>query len=612
MVSAYFRDRREDPERGTIEVFGERYVLVRAASLSVEFFRVCQELYGDGREAEANEFARNILFDLAHSIGKSDAKNFHAKMGLIDPVAKLSAGPVHFAHTGWAFVDISPESKPVPDEGFFLLYDHPSSFEADAWLAAGRTQSFPVCIMNSGYSSGWCEESFGVPLVAAELQCRARGDAACRFVMAHPQRIEAHLDARVARGRANIPDFFSRKRMEDELRRAHDELEQRVTEEIARREGAERQLARAQRLEALGRLSGGIAHDFNNMIAVMLANSSVLRERLGPKDPRVRFADEVIAACDRATKLVKQLLAFASSQAITRERLELGAAVARASGMLARLIGDDIELAVLDEGPEAWIEFDPTQLDQVILNLVVNARDAMKAGGRVTLTVGRRLLDRDLATALQVEPGAYVSLSVADTGAGIDPAVLPQIFDPFFTTKPEGRGTGLGLATVYGVVRQAGGAVTVESTPGQGTTFEILFPAAAASERPPAAAPGEAPLRGHETVLLVEDAHELRAVLATILQGLGYVVLVARDVEHALELSSRRAIDLLLTDVVMPRMRGPELAERVRALQPRAKVLFMSGYAEAGASDHPSGPWLIKPFSPEELARRVGAALREP
>ena len=224
-VAKYFGDRREDPSKGTIEISGERYVLVRAPALSVEFFALVKGLFGPAREEEAEEFARDLLFDLAHSIGKSDARNFHHKMGLADPIERLSAGPIHFAHSGWAFVDISETSRPSPDENYFLLYDHPYSFEADAWIRAGTRSKSRVCIMNAGYSSGWCEESFGVTLVASEIMCRAEGAPHCRFVMAPPHRIQEHIARQAqsqpdlpARSRAqSVPDFFGRKRLEEEL-----------------------------------------------------------------------------------------------------------------------------------------------------------------------------------------------------------------------------------------------------------------------------------------------------------------------------------------------------------------------------------------------------------
>ena len=225
VVSAYFSKRREDPSKGTIEIFESRYVMVRGAALSVEFFGLVEELFGKEREKEARDFARNILYDLAYSIGKSDARNFHAKMNLEDPIDKLSAGPVHFAHTGWAFVDIFPESNPTPDDNYFLIYDHPYSFESDAWKQSDQEADFPVCVMNAGYSSGWCEESFGIKLVATEILCQARGDDVCRFIMAPPGRIEEHVKRyakekpELAKRMANveIPDLFSRKKLEFDL-----------------------------------------------------------------------------------------------------------------------------------------------------------------------------------------------------------------------------------------------------------------------------------------------------------------------------------------------------------------------------------------------------------
>lgn len=228
VVSEYFRRFNRAPEQGTLEVWDERYILVRGASLSVEFFNLARDLFGEGREWEAHEFSRNILYDLAHAIGKSDARNFHRKMGLTDPVARLSAGPVHFAHSGWAYVKVLPESCPVPSDDYYLIYDHPTAFEADGWIEQGQHSDFPVCVMNSGYSAGWCEESFGISLLATEVQCRAKGDSQCRFIMAPPHRLEEHV-ASYATKRPGVQDnfslktatdLFSRKRLELDLSRS--------------------------------------------------------------------------------------------------------------------------------------------------------------------------------------------------------------------------------------------------------------------------------------------------------------------------------------------------------------------------------------------------------
>ncbi|MFH0933073.1 MAG: ATP-binding protein [Nitrospirota bacterium] len=229
-VNRYFKERKGDPSKGTIEIFGERYILVRAASMSIDFFESIKNLYMDQGEEEAFNVARQLLFDIAHTIGRQDAKNFHKKMDLKDPIEKLSAGPVHFSHSGWAFVDIFAESRPVPDESFYLIYDHPFSFESDAWLKSARKSDFPVCVMNAGYSSGWCEESFGVPLVASEIMCRAKGDDACRFIMAHPSKVEGYIgdylkkEPKLAKKitKYEIPGFFKRKEMERALRESEE------------------------------------------------------------------------------------------------------------------------------------------------------------------------------------------------------------------------------------------------------------------------------------------------------------------------------------------------------------------------------------------------------
>ena len=230
-VSKYFSDRKDDPKSGTLEIFGERYILIRAASMSVDFFETIKNLYKNQGEEEAIYIARQLLFDIAYASGKQDAKNFHNKMNLKDPMEKLSVGPIHFSYSGWAFVDIFPESNPSPDENFFLVYDHPFSFESNAWQKSGKKSAFPVCLMSAGYSSGWCEESFGVSLVASEIMCKAKGDEACRFIMAHPDKIEdcikKYLDKKPELAKKIIsyeaPGYFKRKDIDRELKRVSDE-----------------------------------------------------------------------------------------------------------------------------------------------------------------------------------------------------------------------------------------------------------------------------------------------------------------------------------------------------------------------------------------------------
>ncbi len=643
VVSRYFANASSNPERGTYEISGERYILVRAASLSVEFFSLVADLYGPGREREGDQFARNILFDLAHAIGKSDAQNFHTRMGLVDPIARLSAGPVHFSHTGWAFVDIDAASRPEPNDNFYLIYNHPYSFESDAWLGAGKRRLFPVCIMNAGYSSGWCEASFGITLVATEVQCRARGDANCRFVMAPPHRIESYLEQfRQAehlpdseRAAHQIPDFFARKRAEDELRRAHADLERRVDErttelresneqlrhEMAERQRVEQQLRSAHKLEAIGRLAGGVAHDFNTLLGVIMGNAGLLSRRLGDDDTTRPFVDSILQSCDRAAELTRQLLAFGRAQPRGDEVLDVNQIVGEIVRMLRRLIGENIDVDVsLGDGVCA-VQLARVHFEQVVMNLLVNARDAMPAGGRITVqTRTEELSPLEAADIGALPPGAYVALIVTDDGIGMSDDVVARMFEPYFTTKDTTSSSGLGLATVYGIVRNAGGGIKVRTTPGAGSTFAVYFPAtratprtATVSDRPPATVPERA------RILVVEDQAALRRVVAEVLRAEGHEVIEADDPASALAqvVPAHPPFDLLVTDVVMPGMSGPQLALRMLADAPKMRVLYMSGYTEdetllRGTSGLGGVSLLVKPFTLDTLTKRVRAVLDEP
>jgi two-component system, cell cycle sensor histidine kinase and response regulator CckA len=594
VVSRFFRERVDDPSHGTIEIHGERYVLLRGAALSVEFFDLVRSLYGEDRRAEADEFARTILFDLAHAIGRTDARNFHKQMNLTDPIAKLSAGPVHFAHAGWAFVEILPESLPSPDADYCLVYDHPYSFESDAWVRSSRQSETPVCIMNAGYSSGWCEESFGLKLVAAEILCRAKGDETCRFVMAPPERIASQISAYVAKHPAiapraahfRIPDFFARKREEENLKKRQDELE--------------RELRQTQKLEALGRLAGGIAHDFNNIISVVIGQAALAQRQLRAGDPLADDLTKIIRAGERAAALTQKLLTFGRSQVPQNIVLELNVVVDETAKMIERVIGDDVELT-LTLAPDAGnVRADRSQLEQVLMNLAVNARDAMPDGGRFSITTGRN-------------GESLVDLIVADTGLGMDEETRLRAFEPFFTTKEE-RGTGLGLSTVYGIVAAAGGTIALDTRPGAGCVFRISLPRVERRLRARRPATID-PLAGSGRLLVVEDRNELRELLQRALKSYGYDAIAADSVDHALAIlaDDSQHLDALLTDVVMPRMGGVELAARAHALRAGLKVMYMSGYApdarhrELFASE--GAAFLQKPFTPDELAARLATLL---
>jgi len=389
--------------------------------------------------------------------------------------------------------------------------------------------------------------------------------------------------------------------------------------DVTERKQLEDELRQAQKMEAVGQLAGGVAHDFNNLLTVITGRSSLLLGRLKADDPLRRNVELIQKTADRAAGLTRQLLAFSRKQVLQRKVLDLNATVAGISAMLRRLIGEDINL-LLTLGPGAGrVNADPGQLEQVLLNLAVNARDAMPRGGTLgveTDSVRLEAAPPDRPDALP--PGPYAVLRVADTGVGMDAAVQARIFEPFFTTKEPGKGTGLGLSMVHGVVRQHGGSIRVRSVVGDGTTFEIYLPQVEAPIE--AGDPDEAESRpaGRETILLVEDEDDVRSLAREVLERHGYTVLEAGDGIQALRSCETEGdrIDLILTDVVMPRMSGRELVDRVRTARPAMRVLYMSGYTEDAIVRHgvrdASTLLLGKPFAPGDLVGKVREALDRP
>lgn len=393
-------------------------------------------------------------------------------------------------------------------------------------------------------------------------------------------------------------------------------LMQGVLYDITERKRLEDQLRHSQKMEAVGQLAGGVAHDFNNLLMLIQAHNERLRERIAPNDPAHKDAIEIEHAVVRAASLTRQLLAVSRKQVLQPKVLDLNAVLTEVAKMLDRLIGKNIEVKVAP-APSLWrVKADPGQMEQMILNLAVNARDAMPQGGTLVIETHNVALDEAYARSHEgVTPGKYVRLTLADTGSGMDTETQARMFEPFFTTKEPGKGTGLGLATVYGVVKQTGGWIWVASEPGQGTTFEIYFPQIEEVEKPVTAsvkkaARANAP-RGTETVLLVEDQDGIRDLVGEFLRRDGYTVLHAADGDEALRLAGEYgdAIDLLLTDILMPNIGGQELAERLSELRPKMRVLFMSGFPEhASLGDEATGQQtavLQKPFSMDNLARKI-------
>jgi signal transduction histidine kinase/ActR/RegA family two-component response regulator len=403
-----------------------------------------------------------------------------------------------------------------------------------------------------------------------------------------------------------------------EVTRAFEGMRRTLQRNEAQREQLEEQLRQSQKMEALGRLAGGVAHDFNNLLTVIKGHSELLFDRMKPADVFYGSTQQIMKTADRAASLTRQLLAFSRMQVLQPRILDLNTLVADMSKLLRRLVREDIEFGFRLGDSLGRVKADPGQIEQVLLNLTVNASDAMPQGGKLTIETKKLKVDAAYANARPpLRPGQYVQLVVTDNGHGMDATTMSRIFEPFFTTKESGKGTGLGLATVYGVVRQSGGFIWVESSPGNGARFEIYLPRV--SEKEDAISYERASARskgGSETVLVVEDEDEVRSLASEFLRSAGYSVLTAKDGVEALEISERLggAIQLLLTDVVMPKMRGTELARELQARFPRLRVVYMSGYLEQDACSGKileKAIVLQKPFSRDSLVREISDAFED-
>ncbi len=906
LVERYFREKREDPFHGTIEIAEQRYILIRAASLSVEFFEVVKGLYADRSEKEAIVLARDLLFDLAHAIGMADAKNFHAKMNLRTPLEKFSVGPVHFAYSGWGFVDLLPGSHPVPNEDYVLVYDHPHSFESQAWQASGKKTEFPVCVMNAGYSSGWCEESFGVPLVAAEIICQAKGDRSCRFIMAHPDRISDHIDAYLKKHphisgqpvRFENIGFFKKKKFEDELRRRElqraelvqksiyriteaaqaatsleelcgsihtiigelmparnfyialydpgsdffefpywvdeydaappldhpgrglteyvlrtgqpllaapevferlvrsgevvsvgapsldwlgvplktkagetigvmtvqtysesvrygeaeksilqfvstqvammierkraeealrqsEERSRRIVENaplgilMASREGyitdvnpkllqilgspsvastqkinllsfpplieagisadfeacmkearlvvgeypytskwgkkvfirahfvpildmagavggvlgmiedftehrqieevrrnLEERLRHMEKMEAIGTLAGGVAHDLNNVLGVLSGYAELLMMETKEDSPTRVHADKILKSSERGAAIIQDLLTLARR----------GVAISEVTN-LNQIIGDYLKspefMTLAAQHPLIRVDTalapdllnvmgSPVHLSKTVMNLVLNAVEAIPAEGTITIATWNCFLDKPDPKFADMKAGDYAVMAVSDTGVGIAPREIKRIFEPFYTKKTMGRsGTGLGLAVVWGTIKDHNGSIDVQSTEGKGSAFTLFFPVTRESRRLDLPAVSSEAFMGRgESILVVDDLAEQREVAAAMLGKAGYRVQTAASGEEALEHLGRHAADLVILDMIMdPGLDGLETFRRIRDRIPQQKAIIVSGYAETARAREAlklgAGAYVQKPFVMERICQAV-------
>jgi two-component system cell cycle sensor histidine kinase/response regulator CckA len=390
-----------------------------------------------------------------------------------------------------------------------------------------------------------------------------------------------------------------------------------ICREVTERRRLETRVHQTQRLEAIGRLAGGIAHDFNNILSAIHGFGSIVHGELAERDPLRSDVQEILKAVERAANLTRQLLAFGRRQVLQPKVIDVASYVRDLERMIRRIVGEDIEIVVRVEEGAVTAKADPGQLEQVLINLVVNARDAMPTGGRITIEAANVVIGSDSRESAELALGSYVILSVSDTGIGMSKKVQDHIFEPFFTTKESGQGSGLGLSTVFGIVKQSGGHIFVDSDPGHGSVFKIYFPAS--RERPTRVVTSSnlAPIKlsGAETILLVEDENAVRSFVARALRQQGYEVLDASNGGEALMIAEQHPgiIHLLLTDVIMPRVSGKQLAERLRTLRSDLRVLYMSGYAEEIIAPHgvlePGAAFIEKPLTAEALGRKIREVL---
>jgi signal transduction histidine kinase/CheY-like chemotaxis protein len=511
--------------------------------------------------------------------------------------------------------------QPLPGQSTARLYlGNEPYFASSLELTPGRQPAADLIVLKSYREATASLEQLNRLLVAVGLVAILFTAALIFLISDTVTRPLASLVKGVhalARGNYTYPLGASGHDELAELTRAFDGMRGTLQRNESQREQLEDQLRQAQKMEALGRLAGGVAHDFNNLLTVIRGHSDLLLDQLQPGDGLHRSSQQIRKTADRAASLTRQMLAFSRMQVLQPKVLDMNELIAEMGKLLRRLVREDIEFSLLLGDSRAQVKADPGQLEQVLLNLTVNASDAMPLGGKLTIETQKMIVDSEYAqNRPSLETGAYVVVSVSDTGHGMDAATKARIFEPFFTTKQPGKGTGLGLATVYGVVKQSGGFIWVESNPGAGSRFEIYLPQVSElAESAPAATEAHAFPRGQKTVLVVEDEKEVRELASEFLKAAGYSVLMAEDGLEALAMATRmgKSIHVVLTDIVMPKMRGPALGEKLKVLLPHVKIVYMTGYLDQNGDQDNfllNAFFLQKPFSRDSVVARVGEALK--
>ncbi len=600
-VREYFRTIQADPSQGTIEIAGERYVLVRASALSYGFLRAIRKLYADRGDAEALHIGKTLLFDMAHVIGINDARKFHRKVGVTDPVAKLSSGPVHFAYSGWAFVEILPESSPTPDDDYVILYNHPFSFESDSWIRAGHQTDFPVCVMGAGYSSGWCEESFGLELTATEITCKAKGDEHCTFVMAPPHRIREHVERVLAakpeehrrKVVTDIPLLFERKAVEERLRDA-----------VARAEQAN---------EAKSLFLANMSHEIRTPLTGVLGIASLLARR-DLSDEDLQLVKTIERSGQALLQILNDILDLSKVEAgmmsVSPGPCDVRAVLGEVADVLgARIAEKGLSLEVeVDESVPRLVEADALRVRQIVLNL---------AGNAVKFTESGSIVLRAACT-----PPGTLHVEVEDTGIGIEESDAARLFEVFVQGDTSDtrryQGTGLGLSIARHLLRLMGGTINMRSRVGNGSTFFFDIPAEpleGAIERDRHS--GVPLFRFDARILLVEDDPVSRHVIQKLLAQHGCRIDPVSNGREAVAAWRGGRYDAVFMDCQMPVMDGYEATAHIRGEEAgvtRTPIIAMTAgvmpgqserYLDAGMDD-----FLGKPLDPERLqailARWIG------
>jgi CheY-like chemotaxis protein/predicted hydrocarbon binding protein len=605
-VGEYFRHLKMDPTKGTIEINDQRYVLVSASALSCDFLETIQRLYADRGDAEAMNIGKNFLFDIAHVIGMNDAKNFHNKMNLTDPIAKLSAGPVLFAYSGWAFVDILPESNPTADENFYLIYNHPYSFEADSWIRSGKKADTSICIMNAGYSSGWCEESFGIALTAAEVTCTARGDERCTFIMSPPHKIQEHLHRYNSKNKYSkkdeyqIPTFFERKKVEEEMQRS--------------------KLLAEESAKSKSDFVANMSHELRTPLGIILGFTDLVKKT--PLSPQQKeYMDAISSSGNSLLSIINDILDLSKLDAgkfiIESIPFNIPDLLHAVQAMfLSKAKKKHLELTcTVDEDVNGYVSGDPMRLTQILVNLIGNAIKFTEKGGvYISCAAGSRQGD-----------GLVIKFSIRDTGIGIAADKTTSIFERFTQadnniTRRYG-GTGLGLAITKQLIELQGGSIILKSQDGIGAEFIFTLPYTISDQQQAAMMQKEIPenltFGSIKKILVVDDNLFNQKLAKNILENNGFTVTVAENGSRALDILKTETFDIILMDIQMPVMDGCKATQLIREqMHINTPVIAMTAHALAGEKQkciHAGmNDYLSKPFKEKDLLASIARWRNDP